>query len=55
MPKCDFNKVAKHLVLMRENTDQKTPYTGCFNPLSANPKKWSNTLKQFIGNSRQIV
>ena len=21
------------------------------NPLSANPKKWSNTLKQFVGNS----
>ena len=24
-------------------------------PLSANPTKWSNTLKQFIGNSRRIV
>ena len=24
--------------------------TLCFNPLSANPTKWSNTLKQFIGN-----
>ena len=22
-----------------------------FNPLSANPTKWSNTLKQFVGNS----
>ena len=22
----------------------------CFNPLSANPTKWSNTLKQFGGN-----
>ena len=21
-----------------------------FNPLSANPTKWSNTLKQFVGN-----
>ena len=21
-----------------------------FNPLSANPVKWSNTLKQFVGN-----
>ena len=21
-----------------------------FNPLSANPEKWSNTLKQFVGN-----
>ena len=25
------------------------------NPLSVNPKKWSNTLKQFIGNSQRIV
>ena len=25
------------------------------NPLSANPTKWSNTLKQFVGKSRQIV
>ena len=22
----------------------------CFNPLNANPKKWSNTLKQFVDN-----
>ena len=26
-----------------------------FNPLRANPTKWSNTLKQFVGNSRQIA
>ena len=25
------------------------------NPLSANPTKWSNTLKQFVGNSWRIV
>ena len=25
-----------------------------YNPLSANPTKWSNTLKQFIGNGGQI-
>ena len=25
------------------------------NPLSANPTKWSNTLKQFVGNSRRVV
>ena len=34
-------------------------YCGCFliiiNPLSANPTKWSNTLKQFVGESRWIV
>ena len=28
---------------------------GEFNPLSANPTKWSNTLKQFVGNSRRIT
>ena len=26
-----------------------------FNPLSANPTKWSITLKQFVGNSQRIV
>ena len=26
-----------------------SPYH-CFNPLSANPTKWSNTFKQFVGN-----
>ena len=25
------------------------------NPLSATPTKWSNTLKKFVGKSRQIV
>ena len=25
------------------------------NPLSANPTNWSNTLKQIVGKSRQIV
>ena len=26
-----------------------------FSPLSNSPTKWSNTLKQFVGNSRRIV
>ena len=26
-----------------------------FDSLSANPTKWSNTLKKFVGNSRRIV
>ena len=26
-----------------------------YNPFSANPIKWSNTLKQFVGKSRQLV
>ena len=25
------------------------------NPLNPNPTKWSNTLKHFVGKSRQIV
>ena len=28
---------------------------GLLNPLSINPTKWSNTLKQFVGKSRRIV
>ena len=33
---------------------RKYPEVGV-NPLSANPTKWSNTLKQFFGNSQRIV
>ena len=29
--------------------------TNWVNPLSANPTKWSNTLKQFVGRSRRIL
>ena len=29
--------------------------TKCVNPLSANPTKWSNTLRQYRGNNRRIV
>ena len=29
---------------------QSPEYLLSFNPLSANPTKWSNTLKQFVGN-----
>ena len=25
------------------------------NPFGANPRKWSNPLKQFVGNSQQII
>ena len=39
------------LQLMSENKKSHTQ----LNPLSANPIKWSNTLKQFVGNSRRIV
>ena len=52
--------IAKNTTLMA-----KTDYTrehfqwkvlsSIINPLSANPTKWSNTLKLFVGNTRQIV
>ena len=29
--------------------DEPSISVKCFNPLSANPTKWSNTLKQFVG------
>ena len=37
------------------NSHAKRKATSFFNPLSAKPTKWSNALKQFAGNSRQIV
>ena len=47
------------LLEMRENKFffRKTNFDECidsFNSLSANPTKWSNTRKQFVGNSRRI-
>ena len=34
---------------------EKTLLIWHLNPLSANPTKWSNTHKQFVGNSQQIA
>ena len=34
---------------------EKFNFASNVNPLSANPTKWSNTLKQFVGSSRRIV
>ena len=36
---------------MKLCNDEKTSKTSalCLNPLSANPEKWSNTLKQIVG------
>ena len=48
-----FQRVAGHLRLFLSNNEQKHFLTilgtPVFNPLSANPTKWSNTLKQFVG------
>ena len=42
-------------LIVRFYVTVKIYFRGEFNPLSANPKKWSNTLKQFVGYCRQIV
>ena len=34
---------------------QHTIHTLIFNPLSANPTKWPNTLKQFVGKLRDFI
>ena len=43
-------------VNIRTNFIQHFPYRLIFHfdPLSANPTKWPNTLKQFVGNSRRV-
>ena len=38
-----------------QNRKKKSETNLFYNSLSANPTKWSNTLKQFVGNSRRIV
>ena len=38
------------MVASLSNFYGKTWVGFCLNPLSANPTKWSNTLKQFVGN-----
>ena len=48
------------LVVYRRSAMMRTSGNGhCWKlgltPLNANPTKWSNTLKQFIGNSRRII
>ena len=40
------------LKMQLERADKKN---SLFNSLSANPWKWSNTLKQFVGYCRRIV
>ena len=42
-----LNEEESYLVELYEQAD--------INSFSANPTKWWNTLKQFVGNSRRIV
>ena len=39
-----------HSVKLLRNISLKPQSPADVNPLSANPTKWSNTLKQFVGN-----
>ena len=43
-----YNKQRNCCVTLIKNAKQT--FLGDINPLSANPTKWSNTLKQFVGN-----
>ena len=54
--KCKAMKFQEAVILrLRQILYKKAMSLSNFNPLSANPKKWSNILKQFFGNSRQVV
>ena len=39
-----------HVFLIVQNGTKSRKAYHIVNPLSANPTKWSNTLKQFVGN-----
>ena len=45
---CNINKI----YIYRKNF---VCFGRLFNPFRANPRKWSNTLKEFVGKSRRIV
>ena len=43
---CGANPTRKRVIVV----GIKLPFPNGINPLSANPEKWSNTLKQIVGN-----
>ena len=45
-----FDILHKAWFLFSFEQENNSPLRFVFNPLSVNPTKWSNTLKQFIGN-----
>ena len=47
-------KVALVLEVLKPHDSGYTEWRTLLNPLSANPSKWSNTLKQFVGCCRRI-
>ena len=51
--KQEFIKIESWLLLIIVHTTCYDVYM--FNPLSVNPEKWSNTLKQIVGNLQTIL
>ena len=45
----------KNAKILEDFLEEGSKTCNAFNPLSANPTKWSNTLKQSVGKSQQIV
>ena len=54
-PDKDFRGYRKRTLDEMYHSHKKIHGTKSLNPLSANPTKWSNTLKQFVSCCRQIV
>ena len=44
----NYRKLQNMKTILKYNTAQKMKFS--VNPLNADPAKWSNTLKQFVGN-----
>ena len=62
---CIITHLESRYLLVKDYSQQSCNYDdvgvekwfqeGYLNPVSANPTKWPNTIKQFVGNSRRIV
>ena len=50
-----FNHSTETILLAAGLFMNRTHAGGDVKPLSANPTKWSNPLKQFVGKSRRIL
>ena len=50
-----INTQKTNILLFRNFLEVVLQHKAQFNPLSTNPAKWSNTLKQFVGFGRRIV
>ena len=45
----------KRMQDLKNNFQERSSHVFPLSPLSAKPTKWSNSLKQFIGNGERIV